>query len=136
MLTSGVLILLTIIGVAVGAVSITIGRTELFRPVRMAVRARSTFLGKLLNCPYCLAHWFALTGMAVFQPVLVSAYPLASLFLGLFFVVAVAAVAGGLISFAMMAYAAGDPPVTYPLKSNDSRDGWPDLKGTNSRGSQ
>ncbi len=47
---------------AIAAVSVTIGKTAIFAPIR-----KIKFLRKLLNCPYCLAHWLAVI-VAIMQP--------------------------------------------------------------------
>lgn len=51
---------LTLPAMAIAAATVTIGKTGLFAPLRAAVRRRSERLGRLVGCPYCLSHWFAL----------------------------------------------------------------------------
>lgn len=50
---------------AIAAASVTIGKTAFFAPVRK--HAPTRFLRKLLNCPYCLAHWLAVI-VTIMQP--------------------------------------------------------------------
>jgi hypothetical protein len=38
----------------------TIARERLFAPLREWLRRRSSWLGYLICCPYCLSHWVAL----------------------------------------------------------------------------
>lgn len=47
---------------AVSALSVTVAKSNMFRPLRLAVEKRSTALGHLAGCPYCLSHWFAAGG--------------------------------------------------------------------------
>lgn len=47
---------------AIASISLTIGKTYIFRPIRNNIEI--AWLKKLLNCPYCLAHW--LSAVAVF----------------------------------------------------------------------
>jgi hypothetical protein len=37
----------------------TLTQEELFAGLRRAAEARSKWLGKLVECPYCVSHWLA-----------------------------------------------------------------------------
>lgn len=68
---------------AVATVSITLTKTHLFQPFRAwLVKKRSNsesvilwavyhWFSRLLECPYCVAHWVSLTGVLVFNTRLV-----------------------------------------------------------------
>lgn len=51
MITFGLLIL------AVSTASLTLSRSSVFGPLRTSLNERAPFLGRLLACPYCTAHW-------------------------------------------------------------------------------
>lgn len=51
------IIQLFLISLAISAISYTISRTEIFKPIRKLICSRLNWLGKLISCPYCLSHW-------------------------------------------------------------------------------
>lgn len=51
--------IVVLVSIAVGVVVTTIAESDLLSPFRMWVHYRSPFFGKLVRCPYCLAHWVA-----------------------------------------------------------------------------
>lgn len=56
---------LLILGLATSTVSVTLGQSKLFRPVRQFVNMRmGRFFGDLIECPYCLGHWVAVPVVA------------------------------------------------------------------------
>lgn len=57
-----------LLGLAVGTVSYTITKGSIFGPLRVWVIERSYWLGKLMQCPYCMSHWVAIVAMLVFHP--------------------------------------------------------------------
>ena len=63
------------------SVAFTITETKLFLPLREWVNGRSTFLGKLVNCGYCLGHWIAFALLVVNKPKIVEFYWLLDYFL-------------------------------------------------------
>lgn len=48
---------LIILALASATVSVTLGASKLFAPWRRWIAGKSTFLGDLFSCPYCLGHW-------------------------------------------------------------------------------
>ena len=59
---------LLIIALAVSAASMTISQTPPFRGLRLCAARWRPVAGRLLDCPYCLAHWLALAAVAFFRP--------------------------------------------------------------------
>lgn len=53
------LAIIVILGLASAAASTTMGSSKLFKSLRSRVAARSTFLGDLVSCPYCLGHYIS-----------------------------------------------------------------------------
>lgn len=49
---------------ATASISFTVTETKLFSPVRAWIKGRSTVLGKLFSCGYCLGRWVALALVA------------------------------------------------------------------------
>ena len=49
-------------------ISFTISETQLFEPLRNWLKTKSSFLGKLFKCGYCLGHWVAFLLVAVYRP--------------------------------------------------------------------
>jgi len=51
---------------AIASISLTIGKTYIFRPVRNNIGI--AWLRKLLSCPYCLAHWLSAVAVIFIVP--------------------------------------------------------------------
>lgn len=60
-----------IIAVASAGMACTISKAFVFLRLRMVMTRWSYWGGVLIRCPYCTAHWFAIVGMAIYQPSLV-----------------------------------------------------------------
>jgi hypothetical protein len=74
---------LGVLALAIGAVSLTITKANVFEWLRAWIdrRARKPrgflrrpfgWLNELFDCPYCMAHWIALAAMFVYKPLLIS----------------------------------------------------------------
>jgi hypothetical protein len=64
---------LIICSLAAATVAVTLSKSGVFKPMRLAIKSRSRhwffrWLGKLLDCPYCTSHWTAFAVALVFQP--------------------------------------------------------------------
>jgi hypothetical protein len=60
-----------ILGAATGAISMTISKSKLFKPLRDLIPRRNAFLAFLddgLACPYCTSHWIAFLLTLVYFP--------------------------------------------------------------------
>lgn len=55
-----VILSLVMLSLATSAATLTITRASLFKGPREWIMKRSPFWGKLVSCPYCMAHWVAL----------------------------------------------------------------------------
>jgi hypothetical protein len=49
-------------------ISFTISEAKIFLPVRDWIKKRSSLLGELFCCGYCLGHWVAFACVAIYQP--------------------------------------------------------------------
>lgn len=56
---------------AVAAVTMTVTKAKVFKPLRRAMSKRSTWLGELFQCTYCMSHWISLVLWLLFRPVVV-----------------------------------------------------------------
>lgn len=52
-----VFLYLTVLALAVSAISVTVTKSSVAKPMREWIKSRSPFLGKLFSCPYCFSHW-------------------------------------------------------------------------------
>jgi len=43
----------------IAVITLTLGRSSLFWPLRRAIATRFPRLGEMIQCPYCLTHWTA-----------------------------------------------------------------------------
>jgi hypothetical protein len=50
------------------SVSFTLTETKLFLPIREWIKEHNSFLGELLTCGYCFAHWIAFLLVAIYRP--------------------------------------------------------------------
>ncbi len=66
------LIKIIILAFVVSPVSLTITKTEVFKPFREFVKRRNPRLGKLFSCPYCISHWISFVVIGIFHPVPIS----------------------------------------------------------------
>ena len=56
------------LGLCCGTISYTITKGSIFGPLRVWLIERTYWLGKLVQCPYCMSHWATILAMLVFQP--------------------------------------------------------------------
>jgi multisubunit Na+/H+ antiporter MnhG subunit len=90
-----------ILAIAVAAVSMTIGRAKVSEGFRSWADNKSAWLGKLVNCPYCISHWIALVAVAWYRPrVITSGFIVFDWFVSLFVIVALASLVSGMIKLA------------------------------------
>lgn len=64
-----VLIDLVILSMAIGSMSMTITKTEIFKTLRDSVPG--WFLKKVMTCPYCLSHWLSFFAVGYYKPVII-----------------------------------------------------------------
>jgi len=59
-----------ILGVATGAISLVLTKSKMFEKAHEWLEARNTFIGEMLNCPWCTSHWVALFFTLIYRPLL------------------------------------------------------------------
>lgn len=81
----------------VAAISLTISKADVFLPLRSWIYDRNEWLGELVRCPYCVAHWLSFGAVAIYQPRLVhSSFALLDYFASAMALVAIATIVMGL----------------------------------------
>jgi hypothetical protein len=81
---------LILLSFATAAISMTISKAKVTTPFRDWIKTKSVWIGKMLNCPYCVSHWVAL-GMVLYTPMPIN--PVISIFA----IIALATVIEGLM---------------------------------------
>jgi len=87
-----------VMALAIGTVSMTITKANVFEWLRSWLEDRNDFLADLFSCPYCMSHWIALGVMFMYQPLLIdtgSRWP--DLMISWFALVALGSLAAGAI---------------------------------------
>jgi hypothetical protein len=69
------------LSVITASIAFTLTETKLFLPLREWTLKKSRFLGKLIHCGYCSAHWIAFALVAIYRPRLLESLPLLDYFL-------------------------------------------------------
>jgi hypothetical protein len=92
-----------VIAVAAAAVSMSFTQGSMFEPIRKWIAARNKLLGELAHCFFCMSHWIAFAGVAIYQPRPVQSTLLADLVVAAFFTVSLATVVSGLMFAAFLA---------------------------------
>jgi hypothetical protein len=92
-----------VIAVAAAAVSMSFTQGSMFEPIRKWFADRNKLLGELARCFFCMSHWIAFAGVAIYQPRPVQSSLLADLVVAAFFAVALATIVSGLMFMAFLA---------------------------------
>ena len=50
---------LLLVALATATVTVTVTRSSVFQPLRVWIKARTTFIKQLISCTYCFSHWAA-----------------------------------------------------------------------------
>jgi hypothetical protein len=93
----------TVIAIAAAAVSMSFTQGSMFEPIRKWFAGRNKLLGELSRCFFCMSHWIAFTGVAIYQPRPVQSVLLADLIVSAFFAIALATIVSGLMFMAFLA---------------------------------
>jgi hypothetical protein len=68
------LLILLFLALPTATISVTVGRASIFNIPRRWLTQRSTFMGQLLGCPYCLSHWVAFVVVGTYRPQILPTY--------------------------------------------------------------
>lgn len=81
-----------------GAITLTLTKGSVFSKARLWIGDKSSFLGELIQCPYCTAHWVSFVSMLVFQARMINSGVVVVDYLATTFaLVAMTAITAGLI---------------------------------------
>lgn len=80
------------------SLTLTISKGKIFRNPRNRLTMLNSWLGELINCPYCTSHWISLLLVAIFRPrPLVSEIMIIDLAVSMFILVSLSSMLIGLI---------------------------------------
>lgn len=63
------LLKIAVLSFVVSAITLTVTKTKVFKPLRTFLLSHCEWLGKLFSCPYCFSHWTSFAMVAIFKPV-------------------------------------------------------------------
>ncbi len=87
-----------VLALAASSISITLTQTELFVPLQKLADKCGHMIGYLFKCFYCMKHWVAIAGVAVYQPrIIVSQYIVIDYIVSIFFIVTLSSFISGLM---------------------------------------
>lgn len=99
-----------VIGLAMGCVSLTLTKAQVFKGMRDWIASKSAFLGKLFQCPFCMSFWVNFAPVLYYKPrVIQSEFAWVDITLSYFVVVIVSAL-GAAIIFRSYAPMMAPPP--------------------------
>lgn len=61
-------VLVIMLSFAVSAISMTVTKAVVFKPLREWIVEKNSWLGKLFTCPYCFSHWVAFAVVFIWKP--------------------------------------------------------------------
>lgn len=56
------------LSLAVGAISLTISKSKVFKGLREDIGRKSSWAGGLIECPYCTSHWVSFLVAGAYLP--------------------------------------------------------------------
>ena len=79
-----------ILGFVVGAISCSISKAGIMRPIRQSVGGKNEWFGKLISCAYCTSHWVAAIFVVIYRPTPIVLFQPVDLVVAIFLIVALA----------------------------------------------
>lgn len=64
-----------LLGLAGSAISMTLTKATISKPLREKVKEKSKFFGELFTCPYCMSHWVNAILLILSRPIILSFFP-------------------------------------------------------------
>lgn len=92
-----------IIALACSGIAMSFTQGSMFEPLRAWVARKNKLLGALAGCFFCLGHWIAFAGVAVYQPRPLRLSLVADLIVSAFAIVTLSTLASGLMFGAFFA---------------------------------
>jgi hypothetical protein len=86
-----------VIALTCSGIAMSFTQGSMFDPIRAWIMSKNKLLGDLFKCFFCLSHWLAFAGVAIYQPRPLQSILLIDLTLSVFTIVTVATLASGLM---------------------------------------
>jgi hypothetical protein len=86
-----------VIALTCSGIAMSFTQGSMFDPVRAWIMSKNKLLGDLFKCFFCLGHWLAFAGVAIYQPRPLQATLLADLVVAAFTIVTLSTLASGLM---------------------------------------
>ena len=86
-----------VIALTCSGIAMSFTQGSMFDPVRAWIMSKNQLLGDLFKCFFCLSHWLAFAGVAIYQPRPLQATLPADLVVAAFTIVTLATLASGLM---------------------------------------
>lgn len=86
-----------VIALACSGLAMSFTQGPLFDPVRAWIMNKNKLLGDLFKCFFCLSHWLAFAGVAIYQPRPLQVQLFADLIVAAFVIVTLATLSSGLM---------------------------------------
>ena len=92
-----------VIALACSGISMSFTQGSMFDPLRLWIMSKNKLLGDLARCFFCMSHWIAFVGVAVYRPRPLQSSLLVDLIVSAFAVVTLATLFSGLMFAAFLA---------------------------------
>ena len=86
-----------VIALTCSGISMSFTQGSMFDPVRAWIMRQNKLLGDLFKCFFCLSHWLAFVGVAIYQPRPLQGTLLVDLVVSAFAIVAISTLTSGLM---------------------------------------
>lgn len=84
-----------VLALATAAISVSFTQGSVFEGLRQWIATKNALMGELSRCFFCLSHWVAFSGVAIYQPRPLQAWVPADFVVSAFVVVALATLLSG-----------------------------------------
>jgi hypothetical protein len=91
------LIACAVIALTCSGIAMSFTQGSMFDPIRAWIMSKNKLLGDLFKCFFCLSHWLAFAGVAIYQPRPLRSTLLVDFIVASFTIVTMATLASGLM---------------------------------------
>jgi hypothetical protein len=91
-----------VIALACAGIAMSFTQGSMFDPLRAWIMRKNKLLGELAKCFFCLSHWLAFGGVAIYRPRPLQLHLLVDLIVAAFVIVTFATLASGLMFAAFL----------------------------------
>lgn len=92
-----------VIALACSGIAMSFTQGSMFDALRAWIMRQNKLLGELARCFFCMSHWIAFAGVAIYRPRPLQAHLLVDLIVAAFAIVTLATLASGLMFAAFFA---------------------------------